>query len=88
MLTEIPAGVESGWHKHPGEEVGYILAGTVRTGRSPCKNKTNERRGATKQVRIALARRPSSSDGPGEDVADLFTRMNVPARFEHRPEDR
>ena len=29
MLTEIPAGVESGWHLHPGEEVGYILAGTV-----------------------------------------------------------
>jgi quercetin dioxygenase-like cupin family protein len=27
--TEIPAGVESGWHIHPGEEVGYILAGTV-----------------------------------------------------------
>src|SRR5436305_4061579 len=29
VLTEIPAGVESGWHMHPGEEVGYILAGTV-----------------------------------------------------------
>src|SRR3954463_8052960 len=29
LLTEIPAGVESGWHMHPGEEVGYILAGTV-----------------------------------------------------------
>jgi quercetin dioxygenase-like cupin family protein len=28
-LTEISAGVESGWHIHPGEEVGYILAGTV-----------------------------------------------------------
>lgn len=26
---EIPAGVESGWHMHPGEEVGYVLAGTV-----------------------------------------------------------
>ena len=30
VLTEIPAGEQSGWHKHPGEEVGYILAGTVR----------------------------------------------------------
>ncbi len=30
VLTEIPAGVESGWHTHPGEEVGYILAGTVK----------------------------------------------------------
>jgi quercetin dioxygenase-like cupin family protein len=30
VLTEIPAGVESGWHTHPGEEVGYLLAGTVR----------------------------------------------------------
>ena len=30
VLTQIPAGVESGWHQHPGEEVGYILAGTVR----------------------------------------------------------
>lgn len=37
VLTEIPAGVESGWHTHPGEEVGYILAGTVKmmiTGKS------------------------------------------------------
>ena len=25
----IPAGVESGWHIHPGEEVGYIVAGQV-----------------------------------------------------------
>jgi quercetin dioxygenase-like cupin family protein len=30
VLTEIPAGVASGWHMHPGEEVGYILAGAVR----------------------------------------------------------
>ena len=29
VLTEIPAGVESGWHTHPGEEVGYLLAGRV-----------------------------------------------------------
>lgn len=29
VLTEIPVGVSSGWHHHPGEEVGYILAGTV-----------------------------------------------------------
>ena len=29
VLTEIPCGVESGWHIHPGEEVGYIMAGTV-----------------------------------------------------------
>lgn len=29
VLTEIPAGVASGWHMHPGEEVGYILVGTV-----------------------------------------------------------
>lgn len=29
VLTEIPAGVQSGWHMHPGEEVGYILAGNV-----------------------------------------------------------
>jgi quercetin dioxygenase-like cupin family protein len=29
VLTEIPAGGESGWHMHPGEEVGYMLAGTV-----------------------------------------------------------
>jgi quercetin dioxygenase-like cupin family protein len=30
VLTEIPEGVESGWHTHPGEEVGYIVGGTVR----------------------------------------------------------
>ena len=29
VLTEIPVGVASGWHMHPGEEVGYILEGTV-----------------------------------------------------------
>ena len=29
VLTEIPCGVASGWHIHPGEEVGYIVAGTV-----------------------------------------------------------
>ena len=27
--TEIPPGVESGWHIHPGEEVGYIISGKV-----------------------------------------------------------
>lgn len=27
--TLIPPGVESGWHVHPGEEVGYIIAGHV-----------------------------------------------------------
>jgi quercetin dioxygenase-like cupin family protein len=29
VLTEIPVGVSSGWHHHPGEEVGYIVGGTV-----------------------------------------------------------
>jgi quercetin dioxygenase-like cupin family protein len=29
VLTEIPVGVASGRHTHPGEEVGYIVAGTV-----------------------------------------------------------
>jgi quercetin dioxygenase-like cupin family protein len=32
VLTLIPVGVESGWHTHPGEEVGYIVAGTVEMG--------------------------------------------------------
>jgi quercetin dioxygenase-like cupin family protein len=27
--TLIPAGVDSGWHVHPGEEVGFIIAGQV-----------------------------------------------------------
>ena len=27
--TLIPVGVESGWHIHPGEEVGYIVEGVV-----------------------------------------------------------
>ena len=26
----IPAGAESGWHIHPGEEVGYIVAARLR----------------------------------------------------------
>ena len=34
VLTLIPVGVESGWHTHPGEEVGYILAGTVTMARA------------------------------------------------------
>ena len=29
VRTEIPVGVASGWHVHPGEEVGYIVAGVV-----------------------------------------------------------
>jgi quercetin dioxygenase-like cupin family protein len=29
VRTEIPARVASGWHSHPGEEVGYIVAGKV-----------------------------------------------------------
>ena len=29
VRTEIPEGVASGWHTHPGEEVGYIVAGNV-----------------------------------------------------------
>jgi quercetin dioxygenase-like cupin family protein len=29
VLTEIPRGVEFGWHTHPGEEVGYVIGGTV-----------------------------------------------------------
>jgi quercetin dioxygenase-like cupin family protein len=29
VLTSIPVGVSSGWHTHPGEEVGYIVTGTV-----------------------------------------------------------
>lgn len=29
VLTEIPPGVASGWHVHPGEEVGFIVAGEV-----------------------------------------------------------
>ncbi len=27
--TTIPVGVESGWHTHPGEEIGYIVAGRI-----------------------------------------------------------
>ena len=27
--TAIPVGVESGWHTHPGEEIGYIVAGRI-----------------------------------------------------------
>jgi quercetin dioxygenase-like cupin family protein len=29
VFTELPRGVESGWHTHPGEEVGYLVGGTV-----------------------------------------------------------
>ena len=29
VVTEIPPGVESGWHVHPGEEVGYIIVGNI-----------------------------------------------------------
>ena len=28
-LAEIPEGVASGWHSHPGPEVGYIVRGNV-----------------------------------------------------------
>jgi quercetin dioxygenase-like cupin family protein len=29
VLTELPRGADSGWHTHPGEEVGYLIGGTV-----------------------------------------------------------
>lgn len=29
VRTEIPACMSSGWHTHPGEEVGYIVQGNV-----------------------------------------------------------
>src|SRR3954451_13880691 len=29
VVAQMPVGAESGWHTHPGEEVGYILGGTV-----------------------------------------------------------
>jgi quercetin dioxygenase-like cupin family protein len=29
VRTEIPSGTSSGWHTHPGEEVGYVIDGTV-----------------------------------------------------------
>ena len=36
VRNEIPAGAASGWHTHPGEEVGYIIDGTVQmTGPRP-----------------------------------------------------
>jgi hypothetical protein len=31
VLTEIPCGVESGWHIHPGEEIGYLAGRTAKT---------------------------------------------------------
>jgi quercetin dioxygenase-like cupin family protein len=35
--TLITPGVESGWHAHPGEEVGYIIVGQVEyTDVPPC----------------------------------------------------
>jgi hypothetical protein len=44
--TLIPAGVESGWHVHPGEEVGYILAGQGRdAGPGTCHRDPGPRRG-------------------------------------------
>src|SRR4028119_1672145 len=61
VLTEIPVGVESGWHVHPGEEVGYILAGTVemriRDSRSLLL------RGGAVRGRSGVARRPGWGGG-------------------------
>jgi quercetin dioxygenase-like cupin family protein len=47
VLTEIPCGTESGWHIHPGEEVGFILAGTVQMmiqGKPTWQNRSSLRR--------------------------------------------
>ncbi len=44
VLTEIPVGVESGWHTHPGEEVGYIVAGTVEMAIRPAAHPDPARR--------------------------------------------
>ena len=74
MLTEIPAGVESGWHMHPGEEVGYILAGTVEMRSRAAQPDPPRRRpvpdAAPQRPHNALRRRPR--DGP--DALDLHRR--------------
>ena len=44
-LAEIPAGAESGMHRHPGEEVGYVVEGTLNVdmpGKSPTTYKAGQ----------------------------------------------
>jgi quercetin dioxygenase-like cupin family protein len=44
-IAEIPSGVESGRHTHPGEEIGYILEGTVHVevdGKAPMTYKAGQ----------------------------------------------
>ena len=44
-LAEIPAGAESGMHRHPGEEVGYVVEGAIDVdmpGKSPMTYKAGQ----------------------------------------------
>jgi len=69
VLTEIPAGVESGWHQHPGEEVGYILAGTVEMrihGRPTLTLKTG-------QGFLIPPRKPHNALDLGPDVGQMLS---------------
>jgi quercetin dioxygenase-like cupin family protein len=44
-IAEIPVGVESGMHRHPGEEVGYLIEGSINVsmpGKSPVTYKAGQ----------------------------------------------
>ena len=74
VLTEIPAGVESGWHIHPGEEVGYILAGTVRDEDPGPADADPARRRCVPHPAAHAAQRPGRRPRDGPDALDLHRR--------------
>ncbi len=80
MLTVIPVGVESGWHTHPGEEVGYILAGTVQMAIKDRPTLVlNAGDGFLIPARLA-AQRARPGTGDGHDALDVHRRDGSAAR--------
>jgi hypothetical protein len=64
--TLIPAGVESGWHVHPGEEVGYIIAGEVEMKVQGRRHRSTAPRGRIPDpARALLITRATSARKPG-----------------------
>jgi hypothetical protein len=70
VLTDISVGVESGWHMHPGEEVGYILAGTVQLS---IEGEPTLILNAGDPF-LMPPRRPRPRSGHGDDAVDLHRR--------------
>jgi quercetin dioxygenase-like cupin family protein len=72
-IAEIPAGVESGMHRHPGEEVGYLIEGSINVdmpGKSPMTYKAG-------QAFLIPAGQPHNARNTGSSTARVLANYIV-----------